>query len=355
MTETPQQRTSPLHTVNADLGGRFVDFAGWSMPVQFEGTLAEHAAVRESVGVFDVSHLGRFSARGPGITAVLERLLCNDLNRISPGRAQYTMMLTPDGGVVDDIIVWRWDEDDYWVLPNGANHSDVIDAVRREATSAMEIDDVRPRTAMVAVQGPEAPDLLERVFGWRPRRFRVDTFDHAGISIHAAGTGYTGEAGGELAIPAESSPSVLRELLAAGAKACGLGARDTLRLEMGYSLWGQDLDRTITPLEAGLEWVVGDGDFVGSEALAAQRRDGLTKRMIAFRLLERGVPRHGYRLRCGDSEGLVASGNHSPTLGYGIGMGYVSPDPGPDGGEVAVEIRGRWVPADRVNPPFLER
>lgn len=353
MTEEP--RTSPLHAANTDLGGRFVDFGGWLMPVQFEGTLTEHAAVRERSGVFDVSHLGRFSASGPGTTALLDRLLCNDLSSVDPGQAQYTMMLTPDGGVIDDIIVWRWAEDDYWVLPNGANHSDVIDAVREAAPAGVAIEDVRPRTAMLAVQGPDAPGLLERVFGWMPRRFRVDTFDHAGITMHAAGTGYTGEPGGEVVIPAEAAPPVLRELLAAGAVPCGLGARDTLRLEMGYSLWGQDLSRDTTPLEAGLGWVVGHGDFVGKAALDAQRRDGLPQRMIAFRLLERGVPRHGYRLRCNAAEGVVASGNHSPTLGSGIGMGYVSPDPGPEGGDVAVEIRGQWIPAVRVNPPFLER
>ena len=346
--------TSPLHEVSTDLGARFVEFAGWSMPVSFTGTLAEHEAVRTGVGVFDVSHLGRFAIRGAGATELLDRLFCNDLTRIGPGRAQYTMMLTEDGGVVDDIIVWRWGEDDYWVLPNGVNHDDVLDAVTAEAGRDLFVADVRPETALIAVQGPAAPDLLERILGWRPRRFRVAALDHAGVAVHAAGTGYTGEPGGELALPAEVAPAVFRELVAAGAVPCGLGARDTLRLEMGYPLWGQDLSRDVTPLEAGLEWVVGDGDFVGRAALDRQRAEGLPSRLIAFRLAERGVPRHGHRLRCGTSEGTVTSGNHSPTLGIGIGMGYVGPDPG-RARDVEVEIRGRRVPAQRVDLPFVER
>jgi aminomethyltransferase len=344
--------SSPLQPHHEDLGARFTDFAGWQMPVQYEGVLAEHLAVRRSVGAFDVSHLGRFRVEGPGATDLLRRQLCNDVADITPGRAQYTMALNQAGGVEDDIIVWRWDDEKYWVLPNGANYDEIHERFRSDGPSALEIEPLQFATALVAVQGPEAPDLLQRVFGSAPGRFRLTAADYHGVPVAMAGTGYTGERGAEVAFPNEDAGTIWNALLEAGAVPCGLGARDTLRLEMGYPLWGQDLDPQTTPLEAGLSWVVGwDHDFIGREALDRQRRDGLEKLLVAFRTEGRAIPRHGYPLRSGASIGEVASGNFSPVLERGIGMGYLAPPNESD--PIEVQIRGKWIPVERTRLPFL--
>jgi len=341
---------SPLHARHETLRARFTDFGGWEMPLQYAGTLSEHTAVRTGVGVFDVSHLGRFALDGPGAAALVGHLLCNDLGRITPGRAQYTLMLTPDGGIVDDIIVWWVAPDRIIVLPNGVNHDLVRDGFSA-AGGDVRITDLRSHTALLAVQGPGAPALLESVVGFAPKRFRVADRP----PLLAAGTGYTGEPGAELVVDADLAGSVFDDLVASGAVPCGLGARDTLRLEMGFPLWGQDLDTTTTPLEAGLDWVVGgDHDFVGRAALIAQRAAGPRRSLIGFAFPDRRVPRHGYALRCDGSTGTVTSGNFSPTLGVGIGMGYVAPA-SPTGDAATVEVRGEWFPARRVDPPFVER
>lgn len=346
---------SPLHDVHQTLGARFTDFGGWEMPLQYEGTLAEHRAVRHAVGVFDVSHLGRFELSGVGALDLLSRLLCNDPARIAPGRAQYTMMLTPAGGVVDDIIVWWLEDQRFIVLPNGANHDTVVRTFAEAAGSNVSVVDVQGESALLAIQGPDAPALLESVLGAAPGRFRVlDGLGPAGAVI-AAGTGYTGERGAEVMVSGDAAADLWERLLEQGATPCGLGARDTLRLEMGFPLWGQDLDRDTTPLEAGLEWVVGwDHEFVGRDALVHQKAHGLSKSLVGFQFEGRTIPRHGYPIRSGSSSGLVASGNFSPTLQCGIGMGYLSPPPSPAAG-IEVEIRGVWHQGSIVEPPFLDR
>ncbi|MFQ5947922.1 MAG: glycine cleavage system aminomethyltransferase GcvT [Acidimicrobiia bacterium] len=347
---------SPLHRLHERVGARFVDFAGWEMPLRYRGVIAEHLAVRHEAGVFDVSHLGRFSVEGPGTTPLLRRLLCNDAAAARPGRAQYTMMLNEAGGVVDDIILWRWEEHGYWVMPNSANYESVIETFSAEAPPGVEVTGLRETTALLAVQGPQAPDLLARSVGWRPRRFHVEQFDTAGTPIRAAGTGYTGESGAELALPNQSAGDLFELFIEAGATPCGLGARDTLRLEMGYPLSGQDLDASTTPLEAGLGWVVDwEHDFIGKDRLAEQRQGALTKRRVGFVMEDRQIPRPGHRLRCGTAEGTVTSGNYSPVLERGIGMGFVSPPPGLDDTSIEVEVRGRYLPARRVEPPFVGR
>lgn len=345
---------TPLRTVHEQLGARFTSFAGWNMPLQYEGVVAEHTAVRTTAGVFDVSHLGRFRIDGPGATDVLRSQLCNDIAKVAPGRAQYTMALNEDGGVEDDIIVWRLDEDAYWVLPNGANFDEIVGRFAAAAPSDVTVEAVRDDTVLVAVQGPDARAIVDDVLGASPGRFRVITGEYAGGPFWAAGTGYTGEAGGEIAVPVYAGEKLLQALVAAGATPCGLGARDTLRLEMGYPLHGQDLDESTTPLEAGLEWVVDwEHDFVGRTALEAQRTDGVERTLVGFRMEGRRVPRHGYAVRIGDSLGSVTSGNYSPALECGIGMAYVSPPTGAT--EVAVDVRGTWIAAERVDPPFIER
>jgi len=335
------------------MNARFTDFGGWEMPVQYESVLAEHAAVRDSVGVFDVSHLGRFDVTGAGATEVVRDQLCNDITTVDAGRAQYTMALNEEAGVVDDIIVWRYADDGYWVMPNGTNFDEILARFGDAGTATVTA--IRGDTVLAAVQGPESPGVVEAVIGEMPGRFRVISGDFAGDWFRAGGTGYTGERGAEIAVPATSGAALFEAILEAGAVACGLGARDTLRLEMGYPLWGQDLDETTSPLEAGLGWVVEwDHDFVGKPALLAQQQNGFDRHLVAFSTEGRQIPRHGHALRAGSGGGAVTSGNFSPTLGYGIGMGYVAP-PMPESTPIEVEIRGTWVPTKRVDPPFIDK
>lgn len=324
------------------------------MPVQYDSVLAEHQAVREHVGVFDVTHLGRMSLGGEGAAELLSAQLCNDIDKIEPGRTQYTMALNERGGIVDDIVVWRWGDEQFWVLPNAANYDRILARFEEAAPPGVELLRLQEKTVMLAVQGPHAPMVLDQVLGGHPGRFRTWAGEFAGAPVWAAGTGYTGERGGEVCVPAEVGAGLLAAIVEAGAQPAGLGCRDTLRLEAGLPLWGQDLDEGVTPLEAGLDWAVSLGRrFVGSAALEEQSRQGLEKKLVAFSLEGRQIPRHGYRLRAGDSTGTVASGNWSPTLGSGIGLGYLAPPE--EDAQVEVEVRGRWVSAQRVDPPFVKR
>lgn len=337
---------SPLHERHHRLGARFVDFGGWDMPVQYESVLAEHRTVRESVGIFDVTHLGRLEVTGKGATDALRRLMSNDAASYEPGRTHYTMMLDENGGIVDDLVVWRWDENEYWVMPNAANSDIVREAILTEGSA--EVDDLRRSTVMLAVQGPDAPEVLSQVLGEAPRRFR--TLQQG--EIRAAGTGYTGEPGGEVGLDKDGAEAVFDAFIEAGAAPCGLGSRDTLRLEAGLALWGSDIDRTTSPLEAGLDFAVDwDHDFVGRSALEQQLEEGVGRRLTGLIMEGRGIPRAGYRVRSGDSEGVVTSGNISPVLDSGIGLAYMSPPVEVDA-PAEVEVRGKWVPARVASPPF---
>jgi len=345
---------SPIQAVHEDSGARFVDFGGWSMPVQYSSVLDEHAAVRMGVGVFDVSHLGRFEVSGPGSVELVRSQLCNDITRIGPGRAQYTMALNDHGGVEDDIIVWYLDADRLWVMPNGTNSDEIVARFRLAAPPSVTVADVRDDSVLFAVQGPGAPEVFSAVLGSVPGRFRVVEAAFGDTAVVAAGTGYTGEPGGEICAPATAGAALWKALVSAGAEPCGLGARDTLRLEMGYPLWGQDLDADTTPLQAGLGWVVAwEHDFVGREALEASR-DAPGKELIPFTTEGRAIPRHGYPFRSATGSGVVTSGNFSPTLGHGIGMASVTPPPSPDE-PLVVEIRGKDVVATRAKVPFVTR
>ena len=340
---------SPLHELHARLGGRFVDFGGWEMPVQYKSVLAEHRAVRASAGFFDVTHLGRFHLTGPGAPDALDRLLCNDIRKIAPGRTQYTLMLSKSGGVIDDLIVWWWGEEDFWVLPNAANHERVMAAFAREPGS--DVADLRASTVMLALQGPDAPAVFESLFGEAPGRFRTAKAEFAGEEVSVAGTGYTGERGGEICASPEVGIRLAEAMIEAGVAPCGLGSRDTLRLEAGLPLWGEDIDESTTPIEAGLGFAVSPAhDFVGKDSVTSQIERGPERLLKGFVLDDRGIPRSGHALRTANGAGAVTSGNLSPTLGRGIGMGYISPPPADN--FIEVEIRGRWVPGRIVDPPF---
>lgn len=344
-------RRSPLHEKHLELGARFTAFGDWEMPVQYGSVLAEHRAVRERAGFFDVTHLGRFELTGEGAQVAIRRLLCNDIEKIGPGRCQYTMILNQRGGIIDDLIVWWWDDQRFWVLPNAANHGRVMGLFDAEPDT--RVRDLRESTVMIAVQGPEAPGILEALVGEAPRRFRVMSAEWMGSLISLAGTGYTGEPGAEVCLPHEVASSFVAALVDAGVEPAGLGARDTLRLEAGLSLWGEDIDEDVTPLEAGLgPFVDFDHEFVGRDALLAQSEAGIPRRRVTFVLEDKGVPRHGYRARSGSGgTGVVTSGNMSPLLGRGVGLALVGPPPSPDE-PIEIEIRDRWVPATQKKPPF---
>lgn len=346
--------TTPIRASHEARSARFTDFGGWEMPLQYDGVIAEHTAVRGTCGVFDVSHLGRFEVSGPDALEVVRKMLCNDITKVEPGRAQYTMALNDRGGVEDDIIVWWISEERFWVMPNGVNFDEILKRFAAAVDERTSVGAVRDESVLLAVQGPEAPAIIESVIGEAPKRFRVLGGDWGADWFLAAGTGYTGERGAEVCVPAASGAALWDALIDAGAVPCGLGARDTLRLEMGYPLWGQDLTEETSPLEAGLGWVVDwDHDFRGKEALEVQRQSGLQRSLVGFTMDGRRPPRPGYEIRSGESAGTVTSGNFSPILGHGIGMGYLAPPS--EAADLEVSMRGEWTAGRVVPMPFIDR
>jgi aminomethyltransferase len=355
-------RVSPLDDRHRALGARMVPFGGWEMPIQYTGVLEEHRACREHAVVFDVSHLGSVRVAGSGAHAMLQWALTNDLDRIGPGRAQYTHLLDPDDAhVVDDIIVWWVDDAELLVMPNASNTEPLVaaleDAVAGHADGPCTVEDVTATRAVLAVQGPEARSRLEAIEpAWASvPRFAVHPATFDGAPGWVAGTGYTGEDGVELHVPAAQAGPVWDRLVAGGLVPAGLGARDTLRLEAGLPLHGHELGPGITPLQAGLGWVVrfDKGDFRGRGPLVLERDRGVTRRLRGFVTEGRQIARAGYPvLHDGEVVGEVTSGNFSPVLGRGIGLAFVRPDLA-DGTAVAVDIRGRAAPAVLTKPPFV--
>lgn len=344
-------KRSPLHDTHARLGARFLEFGGWEMPARYDSVLAEHRAVRSEAGFFDVTHLGRFELTGRGAHTAVRKLLCNDIDRIEPGRCQYTMILNSEGGIVDDMIVWWWDESCFWVLPNAANQERVMGVFAAEPDC--EMADLQTKTAMIAIQGPSAEDVLDEIVGEVPGRFRTTSTVWGEGHLTMAGTGYTGERGGEVVTDSETAAALVDALVDHGVTPCGLEARDTLRLEAGLTLWGADIDETTTPLEAGLDFAVDlDHEFVGRQRLVEQEENGVSKRLTGFVLAERGIPRHGYQVRTsGGGVGQVTSGNMSPMLNKGVGLAYISPPPDMEE-TIEVEIRNRWARGRLAKPPF---
>ncbi|HEX2404335.1 MAG TPA: glycine cleavage system aminomethyltransferase GcvT, partial [Acidimicrobiia bacterium] len=341
---------SPLHDLHQQLGARFVDFGGWEMPVQYGSVLAEHRAVRASAGWFDVTHLGRFELTGTGAEQALLRLLSNDITKIAPGRTQYTLMLDDRGGIVDDLVIWCWGPDRYWVFPNAANHHRVMAAFSSEL--GCEVRDLQTVTVLIAIQGPQAPSVIEELFGEAPRRFHTASHVWESGEVRLAGTGYTGERGGEVSTDPDTGRHLADRLVSLAVVPCGLASRDTLRLEAGLPLWGSDIDESTTPLEAGLDFAVDMGhDFRGRPALEAQMRDGPSRRLIGFVLDDKGIPRHGHKVRTPRGAGEVTSGNLSPLLDTGIGLAYLSPPTESEAAEIEVQIRERWVKGHIVEPP----
>jgi aminomethyltransferase len=344
-------RESPLHAAHVALGAKLVPFGGWDMPLSYpSGTVAEHRACRTSAVAFDVSHLGTVRVLGADAYEHLQHSLSNDLSRIHPGRAQYTHLLDEDGFVVDDIIVWWVDEERFDVMPNASNTSDVLNAIGGS--------DVTEQRAVIAVQGPEARARLAQVSpeAAAVHRFAVERFEWGGVPCLVAGTGYTGEDGVECAVPAEAAPAFWTAVLGQGVAPAGLGARDTLRLEAGLPLHGHELGPGITPLQAGLGWVVGweKGDFTGRAALEEERANGPARRLRGFVADGRQPLRDGSLLCEGPERvGILTSGNYSPMRERGIGLGFVDADARLlDGDAVTIVQRGRDLAAHLVRPPL---
>jgi aminomethyltransferase len=354
---------SPLDAVHRALGAKIVPFGGWDMPLAYpSGTIEEHRACREGVVVFDVSHLGTVRVSGPGAFDALQRAFTNDLNKVEPGRAQYTHLLDEaDASVLDDIIVWWVEPEAFDVMPNASNTDGVRAALNEAADggSQIEVTDTTSTRAVLAIQGPRAREVVGRVAPGAEsvRRFRLQPFTFQGAECLVAGTGYTGEDGVECAVPVEVAADFWEAVTAAGAVPAGLGARDTLRLEAGLPLHGHELGAGITPLQAGLEWVVSwtKGDFRGRGALERQKADGVTTVLRGLRTEGRRPPREGQAVRRdGTQVGTVTSGNFSPTLGCGIALAFVDPSVTP-GDQLAVDVRGTDLPARCVELPFVQR
>lgn len=345
---------SPLDAEHRALDARMVAFGGWDMPIQYTSVLEEHRACREQAVAFDVSHLGSLRVQGAGAFDLLQWALTNDLHRIAPGKAQYTHLLDPDDAhVVDDIIVWWIADGDFIVMPNASNTERIVAALE-DAASKTTIDDITASRAVIAVQGPAARRSLE---SWLPDGAAVPRFGVRAIGddLYAAGTGYTGEDGVELHVSADDASRVWQQVLEDGVVPAGLGARDTLRLEAGLPLHGHELGPGITPLQAGLGWVVrfDKGDFRGRDALLAEKERGVARRLRGLLAEGRQVPREGCAVTiAGEHVGEVTSGNFSPILERGIALAFLPPDIADDAA-VEIDVRGRAVAAKVVKPPFL--
>jgi glycine cleavage system T protein (aminomethyltransferase) len=341
-------RRTPLHDRHLAAGARLVPFAGWEMPVQYRGVIPEHLAVREAAGLFDVSHMGQLELRGPRTLEYLQLMLSNDLDRISGGHAQYTLLLNEAGCPLDDLIAYRFADDRVLLVVNASRTDVDRDWLDRHLPGGVVLDDRSSELAMLALQGPASLGLVDLP---RLDPFQFTGAEVCGVPALVARTGYTGEPGVELIVAAERAGGLWDALTAAGAAPCGLGARDTLRLEMCYPLYGNDLCERRTALESGLGWVCGldTKDFVGADALRAQREAGGHDRLVAFRMDGRGIPRPGMAVT---PAGEVTSGTMSPSLGVGIGMGYLPAPAAAPGTEISIDVRGRAYPAHVAAKPL---
>ena len=362
-TEGSPLRVSPLHERHVALGAKFAAFGGWSMPLEYAGAgvLAEHTAVRTAVGVFDVSHLGKIRVRGPGAPEFLNRCLTADLARLAPGQAQYTLVCDVAGGVVDDLIAYLLGPEEVFLIPNAANAAEVLRLLAAAAPPGVEVLDEHTGHAVLAVQGPQSDHVLAGVglpAGHPYMSFAV--VEHAGAPVIVCRTGYTGERGYELVTPWAGAPALWDAVRAAGEpyglQPAGLGARDTLRTEMGYPLHGQDLSPSISPVQARLGWAVGwkKESFFGDRALRAEKEAGPARLLRGLRATGRGIPRPGMVVRdlAGEEVGVVTSGTFSPTLKTGIALALLRPDVTEDTA-VTVDVRQRREPFVVARPPFV--
>jgi aminomethyltransferase len=351
----PSLRHSPLHERHRQAGAKLIPFAGWEMPVQYAGIRSEHLAVRRHAGVFDVSHMGQIETCGPGAVELLQRLLSNDVRRLPEGGAQYSVMCREDGGVLDDLISYRLAERRFLTVTNAANHERDLEWFTRHAPDFdVDVVDRRDAFAMLAVQGPGARALLTGLSdGTLPGRMHCCQRSLAGLPMLVCGTGYTGEDGAELLLEPDHAPALWDALLAAGATPAGLGARDTLRLEVCFHLYGNDLSEDRGPIEAGLGWCCAESTgFIGSSAVAAVRAAGPAQKLVAFCIEGPGIARQGNPIAGG---GVVTSGTFSPCLERGIGMAYVPAGQSAPDTRLQIDVRGTQRPAVVHRKPLYDK
>ena len=356
-------KISPLNQKHLDLNAKMADFGGWMMPIEYPGAgvLAEHASVRERVGIFDVSHLGKASVTGVGAMEFLNKCLTNDLTKIQDGSAQYTLLCTPEGGVIDDLIAYRNSETDFFLVPNASNTTDVVSVLQKQAPEGITVTNLHNDYAVLAVQGPLAPKVLEGL----GINTEIDymAFSHvniAGADVILCRTGYTGELGYELLPHTKDAVAVWDALVKAieplEGLICGLGARDTLRTEMGYPLHGHELSLAISPVEASASWAVGwkKDHFLGSDVLMEQKSGTVQRKSVALKSLDRGIPRAGMQVKNSKGEvvGVITSGTFSPTLKHGIALALVAKEISV-GEQLIVDVRGRDSQSEVVKLPFV--
>jgi aminomethyltransferase len=356
-------KNTALSHIHSSLGAKMVPFAGYNMPVQYAGINAEHETVRKAVGVFDVSHMGEFILKGENALDLIQRVTSNDASKLYDGKVQYSCLPNEDGGIVDDLLVYRIDDKTYMLVVNASNIEKDWNWISKFNTQGVDMKDISDRTSLLAIQGPKAAEALQSLTDIDLGSMEYYTFNKgkfAGVdNVIVSATGYTGAGGFEIYCDNANAEHIWNAVFEAGEpfgiKPIGLGARDTLRLEMGFCLYGNDIDDTTSPLEAGLGWVTKfSKEFTNSEALQAQKTAGVTKKLIGFKMIERGIPRHDYEIVDAEDNviGKVTSGTQSPSLQIAIGMGYVNKEFAKEGTEIYIKIRDNKVKAEIVKPPF---
>ncbi|WP_088809933.1 MULTISPECIES: glycine cleavage system aminomethyltransferase GcvT [Listeria] len=353
---------TPLHSIYGKYGAKTIDFGGWDLPVQFAGIKAEHETVRTDVGVFDVSHMGEIHVTGKESTAYLEKMLTNNIANIKDGRAQYNIMCYEDGGTVDDLVVYKRNDEDYLLVVNAANTEKDFNWLKEHASEDVEVKNVSSEYGQLAVQGPNAEKLVQSLtdadlasipfFGFVEEKV-------VGVDAIISRSGYTGEDGFEIYMAAKDAVTVFEAVVSAGAKPIGLGARDTLRFEANLALYGQELSKEISPLEAGVNFAVKlkkEPDFIGKAALISQKEAGVPRKIVGVELLDRGIPRHDYPVYLGEKEiGKITSGTQSPTLGKNLGLALIDSNYAELGVELEVGVRNKKLKAVVVETPFYKR
>lgn len=364
--DTTTLKTIALNDKHVSLGAKIVPFAGYAMPLQYAGLMIEHKAVRNAIGVFDVSHMGEFFVRGPQALTLIQKVTSNDAAKLNIGDAQYSCFPNDQGGIVDDLLVYRMAEEEYMMVVNASNIEKDWDWINQHNDMEAELDNQSDNYSLFAVQGPLATQVLQRLTNIdlstiKYYNFQVGTMANIPNVIISA-TGYTGAGGFELYVLNENAEALWDAVMEAGKpeaiQPIGLGARDTLRLEMGFALYGNDINDTTSPIEAGLGWITKfNKDFINSAGLKAQKEAGITRKLVGFEMQERGIPRKGYTILDaeGNEIGIVTSGGQSPSLGKGIGLGYVAKGNTKKGTQILIQIRKKQVKAIVVKPPFIKK
>lgn len=363
--ETETLKNTALTNVHIGLGAKLVPFAGYNMPVQYQGLKIEHECVRTGVGVFDVSHMGEFILKGPKALNLIQKVTSNDASKLTPGRAQYSCLPNGKGGIVDDLIVYKFDDEKYLLVVNASNIEKDWNWISQHNDMGVEMVNASDDYCLLAIQGPKAAEAMQRLTATdlsNIKFYHFEVGDFAGCSnVIISATGYTGSGGFEIYVKNEDAEKVWNKVFEAGKdygiQPIGLGARDTLRLEMGYCLYGNDIDDTTSPLEAGLGWITKfDKDFIDKEFLAKQKEAGVTRKLVAFELVEKGIPRHDYPIVDAHDNviGKVTSGTMSPSLDKAIGLGYVPTNLASEASEIFVQIRNKSLKAVVVKLPFYK-